>query len=83
MVYIKEVTQNIYLIDNRLYSIPKWGSVYLIDEEKKPGTYEIEFHSAAGNRQLATGNYYSRLKDDPSSRVRRVFVQTKKMILIK
>ncbi len=35
MVDIKEVAKNIYLIDNRLYSIPKWGSVYLIDEEKK------------------------------------------------
>jgi len=61
----------------------------LIDEEKKPGTYEIEFHSAAGNRQLATGNYYYRLKADllsslPAGRqgTGRVFVQTKKMILI-
>ena len=62
----------------------------LIDEEKKPGTYEIEFQSAAGNRQLANGNYYYRLKADPSSSLPdgrqgtgRVFVQTKKMILIK
>jgi hypothetical protein len=61
----------------------------LIDEEKKPGTYEIEFHSAAGNRQLATGNYYYRLEADPLSSLPagrqgagRVFVQTKKMILI-
>ncbi len=35
MVDIKEVAENIYLIDNQLYSIPKWGSVYLINEEKK------------------------------------------------
>lgn len=35
MVDIKEVAQNIYMIDDRLYSIPKWGSVYLINEEKK------------------------------------------------
>ena len=35
MVDITEVAQNIYLIDNQLYSIPKWGSVYLINEEKK------------------------------------------------
>jgi len=35
MVDIKEVAQNIYLIDNQLYAIPKWGSVYLIKEEKK------------------------------------------------
>jgi glyoxylase-like metal-dependent hydrolase (beta-lactamase superfamily II) len=35
MVDIKEVAENIYLIDNRLYGIPKWGSVYLIDEAEK------------------------------------------------
>jgi glyoxylase-like metal-dependent hydrolase (beta-lactamase superfamily II) len=35
MVDIKEVAENILLIDNELYSIPKWGSVYLINEEKK------------------------------------------------
>ena len=55
----------------------------LINEEKKPGTYEIEFNSAVGNRQLANGNYYYRLKADPSSSVGQVFIQTKKMILIK
>ncbi len=35
MVGINEVAENIYMIDNQLYSIPKWGSVYLISEEKK------------------------------------------------
>ena len=35
MVDIKEVAENILLIDNELYSIPKWGSVYLINEERK------------------------------------------------
>jgi len=35
MIDIKEVSQNIYMIDDQLYSIPKWGSVYLINEEKK------------------------------------------------
>jgi len=35
MVDIREVAQNILLIDNELYSIPKWGSVYLLNEEKK------------------------------------------------
>lgn len=35
MVDIKEVAKNIYMIDNQLYSIPKWGSIYLINEEKK------------------------------------------------
>jgi glyoxylase-like metal-dependent hydrolase (beta-lactamase superfamily II) len=35
MVDVKEVVEKIYLIDNKLYSIPKWGSVYLINEERK------------------------------------------------
>jgi len=35
MVDIKEVAENIYLIDNQFCSIPEWGSVYLINEEKK------------------------------------------------
>ncbi len=35
MVDIKEVAENVILIDDALYSIPEWGSVYLINEEKK------------------------------------------------
>jgi len=35
MVDINEVAENIYMIDDQLYSIPKFGSVYLLDEEKK------------------------------------------------
>ena len=32
---MNEVAENIYLIDSQLYSVPQYGSVYLIDEEKK------------------------------------------------
>ena len=35
MVDINEVAENIFMLDDQLYSIPKWGSVYLINEEKK------------------------------------------------
>ena len=35
MVDIKEVAENVILIDNALYAIPQWGSVYLINEDKK------------------------------------------------
>ncbi len=35
MVYIKEVAPGICLVDNNLYSIPRWGSVYLINEDRK------------------------------------------------
>ncbi|UCD08378.1 MAG: MBL fold metallo-hydrolase [Dehalococcoidales bacterium] len=35
MADISNVAENIYMIDNRLFSIPKWGSVYLLDETEK------------------------------------------------
>jgi len=35
VVDIKEVAENIYMIDDQLYSIPELGSVYLINEERK------------------------------------------------
>jgi len=35
MVDVEEVAENIYMIDDKLYSVPGLGSVYLIDEEKK------------------------------------------------
>ena len=35
MVDVAEVAENIYLIDDQVCSIPKMGSVYLLDEEKK------------------------------------------------
>jgi len=35
MVDINEVAEKIYLIDDHLYSIPKFGSVYLLNEERK------------------------------------------------
>lgn len=30
----------------------------LVDEEQKPGAYEITFQSTAGSKQLASGNYF-------------------------
>ena len=35
MVDIKEVAENVYMIDNQVYSISNYGSTYLLDEEKK------------------------------------------------
>ncbi len=35
MVDITEVAENIYMIDNQLFSVPKFGSVYLVNEDKK------------------------------------------------
>lgn len=35
MVDVDEVAENVYLIDDQVCSIPKLGSVYLLDEERK------------------------------------------------
>jgi len=58
----------------------------LVNEVKTPGSYEVEFQSTAGNRQLAggvsvkggyaSGIYFYQLKAGN-------FVQTKKMIYLK
>jgi hypothetical protein len=51
VAYKTRVQITVYNSDNKL--IEK-----LIDEEKDPGTYEVVFQSAAGSRQLASGDYY-------------------------
>jgi len=48
----------------------------LVDEYRNAGSYEIEFKSAVGSLQLASGIYFYQLRAGE-------FVQTKKMILIK
>jgi glyoxylase-like metal-dependent hydrolase (beta-lactamase superfamily II) len=35
MADVSIVAEKIYMIDNRLFSIPKWGSVYFLDETEK------------------------------------------------
>jgi hypothetical protein len=50
--------------------------VTLVDEEKEPGSYEVEFQSTVGNRQLAGGVYLYRLSTNS-------FTQTKKLLLMK
>ncbi len=48
----------------------------LVDEYKPAGSYEVEFQSTVGNKQLASGVYYYQLRVGS-------FVQTKKMILLR
>ena len=59
----------------------------LVNEEKPAGSYEVEFNATSHSgevRNLPSGIYFYRLQVfDPGSRTGQVFVQTKKMILMK
>ena len=56
----------------------------LVDEYREPGSYEVEFQSVVGNRQLASGVYFYKLQTgDPSTSSGQGFVETKKMILLR
>ena len=57
----------------------------LVNEEKLPGEYEVEFNSRGLIHQtLTSGIYFYQLRaGDPSTSSGQGFVQTKKMILIK
>ncbi len=71
------------------YSVVKSGNVSLkiydvlgnevatlVNEEKQPGNYKVEFQSTVSNQQLASGIYFYQLRTGD-------FVQTKKMILLR
>ncbi len=56
----------------------------LVNEYRDAGSYEVEFQSAVGSLQLASGIYYYQLRAvDPSTGSGQIFVETKKMILLK
>ncbi len=56
----------------------------LINEEKLVGTYEVEFNSHSSSvRNLPSGVYFYQLKAVPTGRQAGVFVETKKIILLK
>lgn len=48
----------------------------LVNEEKQVGSYEVEFHSSVGNKQLASGIYFYKLTASN-------FAAIKKMVLLK
>jgi hypothetical protein len=52
----------------------------LVNENKKPGTYEVDWDGS----RFASGVYFYRLvTDDPSTSSEQGFVETKKMVLVK
>jgi len=60
----------------KVYDVLGNEIVTLVDEEKPAGSYEIEFQSTVGSRQLASGIYYYQLRSGN-------YIETKKMLMIK
>jgi len=60
----------------KIYDILGNEVAILVDEYKPAGSYEVEFQSTIGSRQLASGLYFYRIQTGS-------FVETKKMILSK
>lgn len=70
-----QVSRNSHIL-LKVYDILGNEVATLVDEYKQAGTYEVEFQSAVGSHQLASGVYYYQMKVGE-------FVQTKKMILLR
>lgn len=66
-------TRNVVL---KIYDMLGKEVVTLVNEEKSAGSYEVEFLSTVGNRQLVNGVYFYQLKAEN-------YIQTKKMVLLK
>ncbi|MEJ2103225.1 MAG: T9SS type A sorting domain-containing protein [Ignavibacteriaceae bacterium] len=69
------------IVTLKVYDILGNEIATLVNEEKQPGTYEIEFNSHSsestnGGRNLTSGIYFYRLKSGN-------YVETKKMVLLK
>jgi len=70
---VKRETSNVTL---KVYDVLGNEVVTLVNEEKPAGLYEVEFQSAVGSRQLASGIYYYQLRAGG-------FVETKKIVLLR
>ena len=66
-------TQNVSLI---VYNVLGNEIAILVNQEKPAGEYEVEFLSAVGGKQLASGIYYYRLRAGG-------YIETKKMLYLK
>jgi photosystem II stability/assembly factor-like uncharacterized protein len=64
------------LVTLKVYDILGNEIATLVNEEKQPGTYEVEFNPASSLKNPAAGVYFYQLKSGN-------FVETKKMLLLK
>ena len=69
-------TQHGVPVQLKVYDILGNEVATLVDEEKNPGVYEVEFSTSSGISNLSSGIYIYRIESSD-------FVNTKKMILLK
>jgi hypothetical protein len=68
----------------KVYDILGREVTTLVNEEKPAGEYEVEFNAASGIWDLVSGIYFYQLQaGDPSTGSGQVYLETKKMILMK
>lgn len=73
---IQYTLSSMQFVTLKVYDILGNEVATLVNEERAPGIYEIEFESTVGSRQLASGIYFYQLKAED-------YISTKKMILLK
>jgi len=73
---IKYQTAKSGFVELKIYNVLGKEVSTLVNKEMPAGSYEVEFQSAVGNRQLASGIYYYTLNAGE-------FTQTRKMIYLK
>jgi photosystem II stability/assembly factor-like uncharacterized protein len=73
---IQYAISSMQFVTLKVYDVLGNEIAILVNEEKQPGTYEVEFISASGIQDLVSGVYFYQLKAGN-------FVETKKMILLK
>ena len=71
-----ETTRRVVFTTLKVYDVLGNEVATLVNEEKQPGVYEVEFSLSSGIRNLASGIYFYQLKAGS-------FIDTKKMILAK
>jgi len=64
------------LVSLKIYDVLGNEVAILVNEEKPAGSYEVEFQSAVGNKQLASGIYYYQLRAGN-------YIETKKLVFLK
>jgi len=71
-----QVRNDSRLVTLKVYDVLGNEVATLVNEEKQPGTYEVEFSSESSIKYPATGIYFYQLRAGS-------YVETKKMVLIK